>query len=231
MNEINILIVEDEKNIREVIKVYLEKENYNVFTAEDGEMALEVFDDEEIHLIVLDLMLPKLSGEKVCSSIRAKSDVPIIMLTAKVDEDDKIEGLSIGADDYVTKPFSPRELVSRIKSLLRRSYRGSKPLAEKMTFNNGDLEIDMKKMLVLKKGQNVHLTTNEFKVLMTLLTHPGQIFSREQLIQSSFGYEYDGFDRTIDTYIKNIRQKIEDDPKKPTYIITVYGIGYKFEVI
>ena len=231
MNEINILIVEDEKNIREVIKVYLEKENYNVFTAEDGEMALEVFDDEEIHLIVLDLMLPKLSGEKVCSSIRAKSDVPIIMLTAKVDEDDKIEGLSIGADDYVTKPFSPRELVSRIKSLLRRSYRDSKPLAEKMTFNNGDLEIDMKKMLVLKKGQNVHLTTNEFKVLMTLLTHPGQIFSREQLIQSSFGYEYDGFDRTIDTYIKNIRQKIEDDPKKPTYIITVYGIGYKFEVI
>lgn len=231
MNEINILIVEDEKNIREVIKVYLEKENYNVFTAEDGEMALEIFDDEEIHLIVLDLMLPKLSGEKVCSSIRAKSDVPIIMLTAKVDEDDKIEGLSIGADDYVTKPFSPRELVSRIKSLLRRSYRGSKPLAEKMTFNNGDLEIDMKKMLVLKKGQNVHLTTNEFKVLMTLLTHPGQIFSREQLIQSSFGYEYDGFDRTIDTYIKNIRQKIEDDPKKPTYIITVYGIGYKFEVI
>ena len=194
-------------------------------------MALEVFDDEEIHLIVLDLMLPKLSGEKVCSSIRAKSDVPIIMLTAKVDEDDKIEGLSIGADDYVTKPFSPRELVSRIKSLLRRSYRDSKPLAEKMTFNNGDLEIDMKKMLVLKKGQNVHLTTNEFKVLMTLLTHPGQIFSREQLIQSSFGYEYDGFDRTIDTYIKNIRQKIEDDPKKPTYIITVYGIGYKFEVI
>ena len=231
MNEINILIVEDEKNIREVIKVYLEKENYNVFTAEDGEMALEVFDDEEIHLIVLDLMLPKLSGEKVCSSIRAKSDVPIIMLTAKVDEDDKIEGLSIGADDYVTKPFSPRELVSRIKSLLRRSYRDSKPLAEKMTFNNGDLEIDMKKMLVLKKGQNVHLTTNEFKVLMTLLTHPRQIFSREQLIQSSFGYEYDGFDRTIDTYIKNIRQKIEDDPKKPTYIITIYGIGYKFEVI
>ena len=231
MNEINILIVEDEKNIREVIKVYLEKENYNVFTAEDGEMALEAFDDEEIHLIVLDLMLPKLSGEKVCSSIRAKSDVPIIMLTAKVDEDDKIEGLSIGADDYVTKPFSPRELVSRIKSLLRRSYRDSKPLAEKMTFNNGDLEIDMKKMLVLKKGQNLHLTTNEFKVLMTLLTHPGQIFSREQLIQSSFGYEYDGFDRTIDTYIKNIRQKIEDDPKKPTYIITVYGIGYKFEVI
>ncbi|MDR7871172.1 MAG: response regulator transcription factor [Tissierellaceae bacterium] len=225
---INILIVEDEKNICEVIKAYLDKEGYNVFTAYDGEMALELFNNEEIHLIILDLMLPKLSGKEVCTYIRAKSDVPIIMLTAKVDEDDKIEGLSIGADDYVTKPFSPRVLVSRVKALLRRSYRDSNPLAEKMIFNNGDLDIDIDKMLVLKKGQNVHLTTNEFKVLMTLLSNPGQVFSREQLIQSAFGYEYDGFDRTIDTYIKNIRQKIEDNAKKPSYVITVYGVGYKF---
>ncbi len=225
---INILIVEDDKNISKVIKAYLEKEGYQVITAYDGERALEIFDEKEIHLLILDLMLPKLSGEEVCTYIRAKSDVPVIMLTAKVNENDKIEGLSIGADDYVTKPFSPRVLVSRVKALLRRSYRDSKPLAEKMIFNDGDIEVDIDKMLVMKKGENIHLTTNEFKVLMVLLSSPGQVFSREQLIQSAFGYGYDGFDRTIDTYIKNIRQKIEDNPKKPSYIVTVYGAGYRF---
>src|SRR5690554_3552638 len=225
---INILVVEDEKNIRDVIKAYLSKESYKVFTAQDGERALEVFEDQDIHLVILDLMLPKLSGEEVCTYLRAKSDVPIIMLTAKVDEDAKIEGLAIGADDYVTKPFSPRVLVSRVKALLRRSYRDSNPLAEKMIFNDGDIEVDIDKMLVLKKGENIHLTTNEFKVLMVLLSSPRQVFSREQLIQSAFGYGYDGFDRTIDTYIKNIRQKIEDNPKKPSYIVTVYGAGYRF---
>ena len=225
---INILIVEDDKNISKVIKAYLEKEGYQVITAYDGERALEIFDKKEIHLLILDLMLPKLSGEEVCTYIRAKSDVPVIMLTAKVNENDKIEGLSIGADDYVTKPFSPRVLVSRVKALLRRSYRDSKPLAEKMIFNDGDIEVDIDKMLVMKKGENIHLTTNEFKVLMVLLSSPGQVFSREQLIQSAFGYGYDGFDRTIDTYIKNIRQKIEDNPKKPSYIVTVYGAGYRF---
>lgn len=228
MDEIKILVVEDEKNIQEVIKAYLMKEGYSVITAEDGEKALEIFNKENIQLIILDLMLPKLSGEKVCSVIRAKSDVPIIMLTAKVEEDDKIEGLSIGADDYVTKPFSPRELVSRVKALLRRSYRDASPLAEKLIFNDGDLELDIDKMIVRKKGKNVYLTSNEFKVLVALLSNPGQVFTREQLIELAFGYDYDGFDRTVDTYIKNIRQKIEDDPKKPSYIFTVYGVGYKF---
>lgn len=225
---INILVVEDEKNIRDVIKAYLSKEGYKVFTAQDGERALEVFEDQDIHLIILDLMLPKLSGEEVCTYLRAKSDVPIIMLTAKVDEDAKIEGLAIGADDYVTKPFSPRVLVSRIKALLRRSYRDSNPLAEKFIFNNGDLVVDADKMLVMKNGQNVDMTASEFKVLMVLLSNPGQVFSREQLIQSAFGHDYDGFDRTIDTYIKNIRRKIEENPKRPKYILTIYGIGYKY---
>ena len=173
-------------------------------------------------------MLPKISGEEICTTIRATSDVPIIMLTAKVEEDSKIEGLSIGADDYVTKPFSPRELVSRVKALLRRSYRDSSTLAEILIFNNGDLEVDIDKMIIRKKGEIIYLTSNEFKVLVSLLTSPGQVFSREQLIELAFRYDYDGFDRTIDTHIKNIRQKIEDNPKKPSYIITVYGVGYKF---
>lgn len=228
MDKKKILIVEDEKNITDVIEAYLIKEDFDIITAEDGEMALKIFEKEEIHLIILDLMLPKLSGEKVCSIIRTTSDLPIIMLTAKVDEDNKIEGLSIGADDYVTKPFSPRELVGRVKALLRRSYRDSGPLAEKLIFNNGDLEIEIDKMIVRKNGLNIYLTPNEFKVLVALLTNPGQVFSREQLIEMSFGFDYNGFDRTIDTHIKNIRQKIEDNPKKPIYIITVYGAGYKF---
>lgn len=228
MDKRRILVVEDEKNISEVIKAYLTKEGFDAFTAKNGKEALEMFYKEEIHLIILDLMLPKLSGEEVCATIRTTSDVPIIMLTAKVDEDNKVEGLSIGADDYVTKPFSPRELVSRVKALLRRSYRDSSPLAEKLAFNNNDLEVDIDKIIVRKNGENVYLTSNEFKVLTSLLTNPGQVFSREQLIEMAFGYDYDGFDRTIDTHIKNIRQKIEDNPKEPIYITTVYGAGYKF---
>lgn len=228
MDNAHILVVEDEKKILDVVKAYLEKEGFKVKTASDGKKAIEVFDSENFHLIILDLMLPEISGEEVCSHIRISSDVPIIMLTAKVEEDDKIEGLSIGADDYITKPFSPRELVSRVKALLRRSYRKSNPLFEKVSFDNGDLEINLTKMEIKKKGENISLTTNEFKILSSLLTNPGQVFSREQLIENAFGIEYDGFDRTIDTHIKNIRRKIEDDPKNPKYIITVYGIGYKF---
>ena len=228
MDKWRILIVEDEPNIAHVIEAYLVKEGFNVIIAKDGEGALNIFDNEDIHLIILDLMLPKLSGEQVCTTIRAKSDVPIIMLTAKIDEDDKIEGLSIGADDYVTKPFSPRELVSRVKALLRRAYRDSNPLAEVLIFNNRDLKVYMDKMIVKKRDRNVFLTPNEFRILTSLLTNPGQVFSRKQLIELSFGYDYDGFDRTIDTYIKNIRRKIEDNPGKPSYILTVYGVGYKF---
>lgn len=228
MNNKKILVVEDEKRILDVVKAYLEKEGFEVKTAIDGKEALDLFNSETFHLIILDLMLPIISGEKVCNHIRTSSDIPIIMLTAKVDEDDKIEGLTIGADDYVTKPFSPRELVSRVKALLRRSYRDSNPLFEKLSFNNKDLEVDIDKMEVKKDGKVILLTTNEFKILYTLLTNPGQVFSREQLIEKAFGIDYEGFDRTIDTHIKNIRQKIEDNPKEPKYILTVYGVGYKF---
>ncbi|MFL0247853.1 response regulator transcription factor [Candidatus Clostridium stratigraminis] len=223
-----ILVVDDEQNILNVVKAYLEKEGFEVVTAMDGEAAIRIFNNETIQLIVLDLMLPKVTGEEVCTRIRAISSVPIIMLTAKTDEENKIDGISIGADDYLTKPFSVRELVVRVRALLRRTYRDAAPMADILIFNNGDLEIDIKKMQVKKKGETVNLTTNEFKVLTSLLTNPGQLLSREQLVEKAFGIDYEGFDRTVDTYIKNIRQKIEDNPKDPKYIITVYGIGYKF---
>lgn len=223
-----ILVVDDEQNILDVVKAYLEKEGFEVITAMDGEAALNIFNEETIHLIVLDLMLPKITGEEVCSKIRSSSNVPIIMLTAKADEEEKIEGISIGADDYLTKPFSVRELVVRVRALLRRAYRDFSPMADILTFNNGDLEVDIKKMEVKKQGEAIVLTANEFKILKVLLTNVGQVFSREQLVEKAFGMDYEGFDRTVDTYIKNIRQKIEDNPKNPMYITTVYGLGYKF---
>ncbi|GAA0730152.1 response regulator transcription factor [Clostridium malenominatum] len=227
-NKFKILVVDDEEKIVEVVKAYLEKDGFEVITAMDGETALNLFSKETIHLIVLDLMLPKLSGEEVCHKIRATSSVPIIMLTAKADEDERIEGISIGADDYLTKPFSVRELVVRVRALLRRTYREITPMADILTFNNGDLEVDIKKMIVKKRGEAIGLTSNEFKVLTVFLANPSQVFSREQLVEKAFGIDYEGFDRTVDTYIKTIRQKIEDTPKEPKYIITIYGMGYKF---
>jgi DNA-binding response OmpR family regulator len=225
---INILVVDDEDNILEVIKAYLEKDKFKIYTATDGEEAIRIFKEENIKLIVLDLMLPKISGEEVCRKIRAVSDVPIIMLTAKIEEDDKIEGLAMGADDYLTKPFSVRELVERVRALLRRAYRDQNPLVDYLVFNDGDLEIDVTKMKVKKRTKEIDITPYEFKVLLALLTNPGQVFTREQLVKKAFGIEYEGFDRTVDSYIKNIRHKIEDDTKNPKYINTIYGVGYKF---
>lgn len=224
----NILVVEDEKNISDVIQAYLEKEGFNPIIAHDGERAMEIYHEEEIHLMILDLMLPRLSGEEITKRVRTYSNLPIIMLTAKTEEEERITGLSIGADDYVSKPFSPRELMERVKALLRRSYQSNKALAEKLFFNQGDLEIDFGKMTVKKAGENVHLTTNEFQILQAFVSNVNQVLSREQLIEHAFGYQYDGFDRTIDSHIKNIRQKIENHAKSPNYIQTVYGAGYRF---
>lgn len=227
-NKLKILVVDDEQNILDVVRAYLEKEGFHVITAMDGQTALDVYNNEDIHLIVLDLMLPKITGEEVCNRIRSKSSVPIIMLTAKAEEDEKIEGISIGADDYLTKPFSVRELVVRVRALLRRAYRDFSPMADILIFSNGDLEVNIKKMIVKKQNKIVNLTTNEFKILTVFLANPEQVFSREKLVEKAFGEDYEGFDRTIDSYIKNIRQKIESNPKEPVYIITVYGMGYKF---
>lgn len=225
---VKILVVDDEQKILDVIKAYLIKEGYDVVTALDGVSALNIINSQTIHLVILDLMLPKISGEEVCKNIRTHSQIPIIMLTAKADEDNKIEGLAIGADDYITKPFSTRELVGRVKALLRRTYRDENTLAEYLSFGNGDVEVDIKKMIVKKNGNPLSFTVNEFKVLVVLLSNPGEVFSREKLVEKAFGYDYEGTDRNIDTYIKNIRQKIEDNPREPIYIQTIYGLGYKF---
>lgn len=229
MNETyKILIIEDEEKILNVIEAYLKNEGYEVFKAVDGIDGLNIFKRVSPHLVVLDLMLPGLSGEEICKNIRSTSDIPVIMLTAKSNEESKLEGFHLGADDYVTKPFSPRELVQRVKAILRRSYRDKGPLSDILSFHNDELTIDISKHEVSKNSQIVNLTPNEYKILLILASNPGQIFSREHLVEKAFGIDYDGFDRTVDTHIKNIRQKIEDNPKSPEYLLTVYGVGYKF---
>lgn len=223
-----VLVVDDEPVIVEAVMAYLEKGGYNPFAAYDGEKALTLFNHINPDLVVLDLMLPKISGEKVCQTIRKNSRVPIIMLTAKVSEEEKITGLDIGADDYVTKPFSPRELMARINSLLRRADEGVSPLFNQMSWNNNDLEIDLNAYTVKKAGSDVSLTKIEFKLLCALIKYPKKTFTREELIEIALGSDYDGFERTIDSHIKNLRSKIEEDTANPQYIVTVRGVGYKF---
>jgi DNA-binding response OmpR family regulator len=223
MNVGKILVVEDEGKIAEIVKAYLEKENFRVTVADTGQKAISSFKDG-FDLVILDLMLPDMDGEDICSMIRMDSDVPIIMLTAKSEEEERIKGLGLGADDYVVKPFSPRELVARVKALLRRAGGA----AEVTTFNTKDLVIDSLRFEVKKKGSPVVLTPTEFKLLQCLAGHPGQVFSRLQLVNVILGYDFEGYDRTIDAHIKNIRRKIEDNQRAPSYIKTVYGVGYKF---
>lgn len=222
-----IFVVDDEIKILEVVKSYLEHEGFTVITETNGNNVINIFKKEKPDILVLDLMLPGLSGEELCKKIRQFSDTPILMLTAKVKESDKINGFSIGADDYLTKPFSPRELVMRIKAILRR-VGDDTPLAEIISFYNDDLVIDLKSHTVKKKGVVVNLTPNEFKILKFFIRNPNRVFTRDELIEKVMGFEYEGFDRTIDAHIKNLRQKIEDDTKNPVYIKTVYGVGYKF---
>lgn len=228
VNERKILLVDDEPKIVNAIKAYLENSTYTVFTAFDGEQGLKLFNEISPDLVILDLMLPKVTGEEVCQTIRKKSRIPIIMLTAKIQENDIINGFNIGADDYLTKPFSPRELVVRVGSLLRRSLESTLPLFNIMSWNNKELEIDFNEMAVKKNGADVKVTPNEFKLLSTLIKYPKKSFTREELIEIAFGYEYSGYERTIDSHIKNLRNKIEEDSTNPKYIITVRGIGYKF---
>lgn len=227
MNE-KILVVDDEINLLEVVKDYLIIESYEVYTAERGNIAIDLFHEVNPDFVILDLMLPDISGEEICRLIRRESDVPILMLTAKSSEDDKVTGLYIGADDYLTKPFSPRELVGRVRAILRRT-KGNSVVSDILEFNGGDLFIDIPKYIVKKAGEVINLTPNEFKVLLTLAQNPEKVFTRGQLVNLALGYDFEGYDRTVDTHIKNLRQKIEDDAKDPQYIITVYGVGYKFE--
>lgn len=222
-----VLVVDDENKIVEVIKSYLEREGCEVFEAFEGKQALETFERVNPDLIVLDLMLPDVTGEDICKTIRKKSRVPIIMLTAKIGEGSIISGLHMGADDYVTKPFSPRELMARIYALLRRVNEEVVPLSDVISLNNDDLIVDILKREVRKKGENINLTITEYKVLMTLLKYPQKTFTRDELISAVLGEDYDGYDRVIDTHVKNLRQKIETNSKDPEYIITVHGTGYR----
>lgn len=221
-----ILVVDDEEKIVEVVRTYLGKADYKVYSATNGKEALELFEKLSPALVVLDLMLPDISGEEVCKAIRRKSRTPVIMLTARSAEESVLNGLEIGADDYVIKPFSPRQLVARVDAVLRRAAR--EPLAAELMFDEGLLVVDSVRHEVRKGGKAVPLTPNEFKIIMTMARHPTRAFTREELISFAFGDEFEGYDRAIDSHIKNIRQKLEDDPKSPRYVLTVHSVGYKF---
>ena len=222
-----ILVVDDEKIIAKGLKFALEKEGFEVSVANDGAEAIRLFQDENPDLIVLDLMLPEVDGFEVCRRIRKKSDIPIIMLTARGEDIDKILGLELGADDYVTKPFNPRELVARVKAILRRSHT--------QTMDSGgqvirlqDLQIDLFQHKVRVRDKDVELTSKEFALLGLLASHPGRVFSREKLLEQVWGYDYYGDARTVDVHIRHLREKIEPDPATPQLILTVWGAGYKF---
>jgi DNA-binding response OmpR family regulator len=221
-----ILIIEDEQSVSDVMKAYLEKEGYEVHSSSKGLQGLEIFNSAAFDLIILDLMLPDISGEEICKTIRQTSDVHIFMLTAKAALNDRIEGLNIGADEYLVKPFSPRELTARVKALFRRLNADNE--SSSYTFDDGNLILDYEKRVVKVGGEEVSFTPNEFDILYVLIANKGKVLSREQLISKVFGMDFDGYDRTIDVHIKNIRKKIEEDTKNPKYIITVMKAGYKF---
>jgi DNA-binding response OmpR family regulator len=221
-----ILVVDDDKKIVDLVTLYLKRDGYGVLAAYDGQEALEVARRRQPDLIVLDLMLPELDGTDVCRLLRSESRVPIIMLTARSTDDDKLRGLDLGADDYVTKPFNPRELVARIRAVLRRA------LPEEMTPDDmhfGDLVISFLRHEVLVAGRRVNLTPTEFRLLEALARDPGRAFSRSELLDRAFGYNYEGVERTIDVHIMNLRRKIEVEPGRPRYVATVAGVGYRFE--
>lgn len=221
----NILIIEDEEKVSEVIKAYLEKEGYKVYCTTRGLEGIELFSKVDFKLVILDLMLPDIDGEDICKTLRRISDVYIFMLTAKAALRDKIEGLNIGADEYLTKPFSPRELTARVNALFRRICSNDDNILE---FNNGKLKINKENRNVIVNGEEVSFTPNEFNILYTLASNKGNVLSREQLIEKVLGIDFEGSDRIIDVHIKNIRKKIEEDSRTPKYIITVTKIGYKF---
>lgn len=227
MESRTILIVEDELKLVEILKVNFEHQGFNVVTTHDGASAVELAKDLPISLVLLDLMIPKLSGEQVCQTIRQFSRMPIIMLTARTSEENIVDGLKLGADDYITKPFSLKELNARVETVLRRAETSVLPLYQTMRFEGG-LEIDLNKKTTSKHNILIHLTPNEFKILSVLIHHPNRVFTREELVDYAFGSDFDGYDRTIDTHIKNLRIKIEDNPKEPIYIKTVFGLGYRF---
>lgn len=222
-----VLVVDDDAKTVELVKLYLNRDGYRVLTAGDGVEALRLAQEGHPDLIVLDLMLPSIDGLEVCQTLRAESDVPIIMLTAKTTDQDKLKGLDLGADDYVTKPFSPRELAARVRAVLRRlpGERGPEEI------KHGELTVNFSKYEASLAGRPLNLSTTEFKLLGVLVREPGRVFSRAELIEKAIGYDFEGFDRTIDVHILNLRRKLEPDPRHHRYIKTVYGAGYKLSEV
>lgn len=225
-NRMKICVIDDEPLIVEVLKAYLEREGYEVIASMNGREGLDLIEQENPDFIILDLMLPDLSGEEICKEVRKSSDVPILMLTAKTAEEERIGGLLLGADDYVTKPFSPREVVVRVKNILRRTLRG---LEENLlSFNQGFLTIDDRKKEVRREGKEISLTPIEYKILLGMAKQPGRVFSRMDLLSLTETDPYEGYERNIDVHIKNLRKKVEESPRNPRLILTVFGMGYKF---
>ena len=224
-----VLIVEDDANLLETLKYNLNKESYIVVTAIDGEQALDVARREKPDLIILDIMLPRLSGFEVCRILRKEISTPIVMLTAKADETDKIVGLEIGADDYITKPFSVRELIARIRAMLRRAKITETQSGEDKVLHIGDLRVDIERHQVSLLDTALELRPKEFELLVFLAKNKGLVFSREQLLEKLWGYDYIGDTRTVDVHVRWLRQKIESDPANPKYLVTVRGTGYKLE--
>lgn len=219
-----ILVAEDQKEIRDIVSKYLEKEGYEFLLASDGFEALNLFNNNPVHLVLLDIMMPGIDGFEVLKAIRKISDVPVIMLTARQEEVDRLKGFDTGADDYVVKPFSVKELMKRVKIFIKRVYHESDEIA----YQYKDLTLHTKSMKLYKKDEEIQITSAEFSLLLVMFKNPGQVFTREQLIELAYGSDYEGYDRNIDSYIKRIRQKIEDDPKNPQLLVTKYGAGYVF---
>jgi len=221
-----ILVVDDEVQIVRVLRGYLEQAGYSVLTAYDGREALRIARQDKPDLVILDLMLPGLDGLDVCRVLRQDSNTPIIMLTARVEETDRLVGLELGADDYVTKPFSPREVVARVRAVLRRTHPEISP-TEPELLTVGELRLDTGRRVLEVGERRVELTPSEFEILRAMMQAPGRVFQRSQLLEVAQGVAYEGYERTIDTHIKNLRQKIEESPRHPRYLLTVHGYGYK----
>jgi DNA-binding response OmpR family regulator len=222
-----VLLVDDDENIVKLVSMYLEKDGYRVDSANDGRDALALFRRSKPDIVVLDLMLPEIDGLSVCRTIREQSEVPIIMLTARTTENDKLVGLDQGADDYVTKPFSPRELLARVRAVLRRAPGDDS--SGPVELRHGDLVLNLREHVAYVRGEQVPLTPTEFSLLQSMMRSPGQAFTRGQLIERAFGHDFEGFERNVDVHINSLRKKVEPQPGEPSYIKTVYGVGYKLD--
>jgi two-component system, OmpR family, alkaline phosphatase synthesis response regulator PhoP len=225
MAKYSVLLVDDDEKLVQLLKTYFEKEGFITYAAYDGLQAIQLVREKKPSIMVLDIMLPEMDGWDVCRKIRRENEVPIIMLTAREEESDRLIGLEIGADDYVTKPFSPKEVVARAKVILRRM---NQEFVQKVPLQIGNIYIDLERHQVSQNGEMIELTATEFKILELFVTHAGRVFTRLQIVEQTQGDSFEGYDRTIDVHIKNLRRKLEANTKEPRYILTIYGVGYKF---